>query len=105
MTDPIACLLIEGQTEDGRTFRPSDWTDRLIDTLSHFGHDRRANRSHFDGPDRRYGQIAFLHVQMVDGHKCLWVDMRLRDANPEAFAFLMEFVRSNRLRCCEGHGP
>lgn len=97
MTDPIACLLIEGQTEDGRTFRPSDWADRLIDTLSHFGHDRRARRSRFDGPDRRHGQIAFLHAQMLDGRKCLRVDLRLRDANPEAFAFLMDFVRSNRL--------
>jgi hypothetical protein len=101
MTDSIACLLIEGQTEDGRPFRPSDWIDRLTDTLSHFGHDRRAHRSRFDGPDRRHEQVAFFRVQMVDGSKCLRVDLRLREANPEAFAFLMEFVRSNHLRCHE----
>jgi len=97
MTDPIACLIIEGQTEDGQPFRPSDWTDRLIDTLSNFGRDRRGRRSPFDGADRRREQVAFLRAQMVNGRKCLRVDLRLRDANPEAFAFLMEFVRSNCL--------
>ena len=101
MADSSACLVVEGQTEDGQPFRPSDWTDRLIDTLSTFGRDRRARRSPFDGLDRRREQVAFLRAQMVDGRKCLRVDLRLREVNPQAFAFLMEFVRSNRLRCHE----
>lgn len=35
---------------------------------------------------------------MIDGHKCLVVDMRLRDANPAAYRFLQEFIQNNCLR-------
>jgi hypothetical protein len=98
MSDELTQLVIEGVTEDGRAFRPSDWTERLLDSLSHYGSDRRARPRQHNGPERRAGQIRFLQAQICDGNKCLVVDLRLRDANPQAYDFLMEFVRNNRLR-------
>ena len=38
---------------------------------------------------------------MLAGRKCLVVDTHLRHANPAAFDFVLQFVRSNRLRCLE----
>lgn len=94
-------LLIEGITEEGRTFRPSDWIERLIDTAGAFGPERRLNRMAYSGPERRQQQVTFLQAQMVAGRKCLVVDVRLRQANPAAFDFVLQFVHSNRLRCFE----
>jgi Protein of unknown function (DUF3579) len=96
-----AHLVIDGITDDGQTFRPSDWIERLIDTACAFGPERRLNRKGYSGPERRQQQVTFLQAQMVAGRKCLVVDVRLREANPAAFDFVLQFVRSNHLRCLE----
>lgn len=101
MAETITVLVIEGVTENGRRFRPSDWTERLLDTLSHYGNDRRRQARPHPGPERRTRQLHFLQARICDGKKCLEVDLRLREANPQAYEFLMEFVRSNRLRHVE----
>ena len=103
MQPASAFLIIEGLTEDGQCFRPSDWAERLLDTLSNYGSDRRQQVRPFTGPERRRREPVFLKVQINDSHTCLMVDLRLREANPQAYAFLMEFVRSNRLRYSERH--
>lgn len=106
MNDPTTQIVIEGITEEGMAFRPSDWIDRLLDSLAHFGRDRRTgDRRLYRGPERRRHDLAFLQAQICNGRKCLVVDLRLRDANPQAFEFLMEFVRSNRLRCRRNDQP
>jgi hypothetical protein len=94
-------IVIEGITQDGAVFRPSDWIERLIDTVSSYGEDRRSRSGSYAGPDRRRRQVGFLQAQMIDGRKCLVVDMRLRDANPAAFRFLQEFIQNNHLRMQE----
>jgi len=101
MGDATVEMVIEGVTDDGRVFRPGDWIERLLESLAHYGADRRSGARRYHGPERRARQISFLQARICDGHKCLIVDLRLRDANPQAFEFLMEFVRSNRLRCRE----
>ena len=98
MNDLVAQIVIEGMTEEGAVFRPSDWIERLIGTLSSYGHDRRASPRPYSGTDRRHRQADFLKAQIIEGRKCLVVDTRLRDANPAAFQFLLEFIQSNRLR-------
>jgi hypothetical protein len=45
-----------------------------------------------------------MQARICGGHMCLVVDLRLREANPQAYDFLMEFVCSNRLRCRPGDG-
>jgi hypothetical protein len=101
MPNKLPIFVIEGITLDGKTFRPSDWIERLIDTLSSYGVDRRMPRRPYTGPERRRQQTNFLCVQMIEGRKCLVVDARLRDANPMAFGFLQEFAQSNHLRVQE----
>jgi len=91
-------LVIEGITEDGRVFRPSDWIERLIDTTAAFGPERRLSRKPYSGPERRRQQISFLRAQMLAGRKCLVVDMALRHVNPAAFDFVLQFAHSNHLR-------
>jgi len=101
MTSDPPKIVIEGITLDGTVFRPSDWIERLIDTLSSFGKDRRSRPGSYSGPDRRRRQVDFLQAQMIDGRKCLVVDTRLHDANPVAYRFLLEFIQNNRLRMLE----
>ena len=91
-------FVVEGITVDGKVFRPGDWIERLIDTVSSYGSDRRARTGSYTGPDRRSRQVGFICTQMIEGRKCLLVDARLQEANPAAFRFLQEFVQSNRLR-------
>jgi len=98
-------LVIEGITTEGTVFRPSDWVERLLDSLAHYGQDRRAGQHRpYRGPERRRGGQAFLQAQICDGHKCLIVDLRLRDANPAAYRFLLEFIQNNHLRVRETGG-
>lgn len=107
MSNNLAKLIIEGVTLDGQLFRPSDWIERLIGTLSTYGEDRRATILPHIGAERRRRQESFLQAQMIDGHKCLVVDTRLREANPAAYRFLQDFIENNRLRILgrEGANP
>lgn len=77
--------LIEGITEDGRRFRPSDWVDRLSSALASFGPDQRL----------RYG---LAQPCFVDGQKCLLVNERLETENPDGFEYVRGFARANGLR-------
>jgi len=101
MSNELPIFVIDGITLDGMVFRPSDWIERLIDTLSSYGADRRTRAGSYAGPDRRGRQAGLLCAQMIEGRKCLVVDARLQVANPAAFQFLQEFIQSNQLRMQE----
>lgn len=98
MKKDLGKFIIEGMTLDGKAFRPSDWIERLHDSLSMFCDDRRRHAQRFAGNDRRRRCVPFLQPEIILGKKCLVVDTTMREARPEAYAFLMDFVRSNRLR-------
>lgn len=104
MPNNLPSLVIEGITLEGMVFRPSDWIERLIGTLSSYGEDRRSGARPYTGVDRRQRQECFVQAQMIDGRKCLVVDCRLRESNPAAFHFLQEFIQNNRLQTGSG-GP
>ncbi len=74
--------------EDGRTFRPSDWVDRLSATLASFGPDQRL----------RYGAVRPCFIK---GKKCLMVQKTLETEDPTAFEYVNSFARSNGLRVSE----
>jgi hypothetical protein len=78
-------IIILGTTEAGKTFRPSDWAERLCGVLAHFTGDQRL----------RYSPQVTPSVR--DGVKCVIIDARLKLQRPEAFAFLLGFARDNRL--------
>lgn len=81
---------IQGVTEDGRRFRPSDWADRLASRLAGFGSDRRLRFS----PE--------LRPMMLDGRKGLVVSGRLRERCPDLWREVMGFAERNGLRVCRG---
>ena len=82
-------LVVESISEDGRRFRPSDWVERISARLAQFGPDHRLH----------YSNAVQPHV--IDGAKCLVIDMALKDENPQAYDDIMAFVRANHLRCRE----
>jgi hypothetical protein len=79
-------IVIVGVTLAGKTFRPSDWAERLCGVVSIFGEDQRINYSPYVKP--------ILSAEV----KCVIVDCRLQELNPEAFEFLLGFARDNELK-------
>ncbi len=83
---------IHGVTHDGRTFRPSDWAERLAGALSSFRPGAaQAGRSGFIG----YSPLCVPRV--VEGVKCVRVSEQLREIEPMAWDFVMNFARDNNL--------
>jgi hypothetical protein len=78
---------IIGATSKGKTFRPSDWADRLCGVMSSFGSQRKMRYSPYVRPGC-----------WITGEKCVFVDARLYDLEPLAYNFLMHFARDNDLK-------
>ena len=84
-------FLIQGVTKDGRTFRPSDWSERLCGVMSAFGPQGAAR------PNARLTYSPYVRPMMVGNVKCVVLDERLRGVEPMAFDFVMNFARDNGL--------
>ncbi|NOT15381.1 MAG: DUF3579 domain-containing protein [Methylotenera sp.] len=85
-------IIIEGLTRAGKPFRPSDWVDRMCSTYATFGEDRKLRYS------------PFLKPRVVNGVRCLAVDLKLKTVNPDGFAQLMHFAEENQLNVLDGAG-
>ncbi|MDD2833394.1 MAG: DUF3579 domain-containing protein [Methylotenera sp.] len=85
-------IIIEGLTRAGKPFRPSDWVDRMCSTYATFGGDRKLKYS------------PYLKPRVVNGVRCLAVDLKLKDVNPEGFAQLMHFANENQLNILDAAG-
>ena len=79
-------LVVESFVEDGRRFRPSDWIERISTTLASFG------------PDHRLIYSSSVRPMVINGEKCLVIDPKLQNTDPAAYNYVIEFVRSNRLK-------
>ena len=87
-------IIIEGQTTDGKMFRPSDWSERLCDLLADFGRDQRIHYS------------PLLQPLIRDGMRCVVMDDCLRAAHPNLYQQIIDFAQSNRLIVIyDGQGP
>lgn len=78
-------IIIHGKTLEGKAFRPSDWVDRMCSSYATFGGDKKLIYS------------PYLKPRLVDGVRCLAVDARLKDVNPEGFKQLIYFANENNL--------
>ena len=87
MSDDV--LIIQGIDEDGAKLRPTDWIERISSSLASFGMGKRLQYARSVQPC------------IMNGEKCLAVARGLEQSNPEAFAFVMGFARSNHLRILE----
>jgi uncharacterized protein DUF3579 len=86
MRNTIQCFIIVGVTQ-GRTFRPSDWADRLCGVMSAFGSDNRMTYSPYVRPGCS-----------LKGEKTVLVDARIHDIEPLAYNFLVNFAKDNDLQ-------
>lgn len=83
-------IVIQGLTKAGRTFRPSDWAERLSGVLSTFGEDNRMAYS------------PYVKPVTINGVKGVRVDKKLREVDPRAYNFLLAFARDNDLQVKDG---
>jgi len=81
-------IIIQGVTEGGETFRPSNWAERMSGKLSTF-------------KKRRISYSPMLRPMMHGGNKCVMLDEKLKESNPELYNSIMEFARMNKLQICE----
>lgn len=81
-------IIIEGVTKEGRTFRPSDWAERISGYLVTV-HNRRI----------QYSPLLQPSVN-ANGYKCVLVDPALKQSNPGLYNSIMEFAHKNNLNIC-----
>lgn len=87
MNQKIESFVIIGVTREGKTFRPSDWADRLCGIMSAFGADCRMTYSPYVRPGCT-----------LTGQKTVMVDARLYDIEPLAYKFMVNFANDNGLQ-------
>jgi Protein of unknown function (DUF3579) len=87
---------IIGTTLEGRTFRPSDWAERLAGAMASF---RPGGGK--GGIGAYIGYSPYCVPQVLDGVKCVLVNEALKDIEPMAWDFVMNFARDNQLRVAE----
>jgi hypothetical protein len=94
MTDPKPRqVFIQGLTQDGKTFRPSDWAERLCGAMSCF---RPAGSP--GGIASFIGYSPYCVPRVINGVKCVIVNERLREIEPMAWDFVINFARDNGLQ-------
>ena len=87
-------VYIQGLTLEGRTFRPSDWAERLAGVMSQF-------RPGGAQPGSHLSYSPWCVPNTIDGVKCVIVHVDLREAEPMAWDFVMHFARDNQLQVKE----
>lgn len=83
-------IIIQGVTESGVKFRPSDWAQRLATAVSTM--------------DSR-GRIVYhpkVSATMYDGISCVVIDVSLEEEEPLLYSFLTEFGKNNSLKMEKG---
>ena len=85
-------FFIEGRTANGKSFRPSDWAERLAGTMSSFRPEGAPR-----GTAAHIGYSPLCVPRYLDGVKGVLVDEQLREIEPMAWDFVMNFARDNEL--------
>ena len=88
-------VFIQGVTKSGRTFRPSDWAERLAGVMSQF-------RPGGSRPGSHISYSPWCVPTVINGVKVVIVHRDLRDFEPMAWDFCMNFARDNDLQVAEG---
>lgn len=87
-------LFIQGITLEGKTFRPSDWAERLAGVMSQFRPGGATRGSHLS-------YSPWCVPTSIDGVKCVIIHSDLRDHEPMAWDFVLNFAKDNRLQVVE----
>lgn len=81
-------IIIEGVTETGDQFRPSDWAERMSGSLCTFR-------------NRRITYSPLLQPMVKGGNKCVILDPQLKETNPSLYESIMDFAKENKLKVGE----
>ncbi len=87
-------IFIQGITNDGKTFRPTDWAERLAGVMSQF-------RPGGARPGSHLSFSPWCVPTVVGGVKCVVVNSDLRAAEPMAWDFVTNFAKDNNLQVVE----
>ena len=85
MTEPGLDAVIWGFNAAGKTFRPSDWSERLAGVTEAFGQERKASYAPYVRPVRIGDATAVV------------VGAELQALEPRLYQFLVHFARDNGL--------
>lgn len=88
-------VFILGLTQAGKTFRPSDWAERLAGVMSQF-------RPGGARPGSHLAYSPWCVPTTRDGVRCVVVHHDLRDFEPLAWDFCINFARDNDLQMHDG---
>lgn len=88
-------FIIQGMTQAGRQFRPSDWADRLCGIMGRF----QPDGAHHSDMHLRYS--PYVTPAFIEGARSVLVDARIHQLEPLAYLFLRDFARDNDLRVIE----
>jgi Protein of unknown function (DUF3579) len=86
-------IVIEGVTEEGKVFRPSDWAERMSGTLASFNN-RRIHYSPMLQPGVNH-----------EGYKCVVLDPKLKESSPQVYQAILDFAKANQLKICGDESP
>ncbi len=79
-------VIIQGITESGGKFRPSDWAERLCGSVASYG------------PGRRIIFHPNVKLASIEGVKCVVIDASLEEDDEMLFDFLTDFANENKLK-------
>jgi hypothetical protein len=89
---PANEFFIQGVTSSGRAFRPSDWAERLCGVMSCF-------RPEGSGGRHAHLQYSpYVRPTLLDGIKSVVVNEQLREIEPLAYHFVLNFAKDNDLQ-------
>ena len=95
VSDSVKEICILGLTRAGRAFRPSDWAERLAGVMSQF-------RPGGVQPGSHLSYSPWCVPTTRNGIKCVVVHYDLREVEPMAWDFCVNFARDNELQVFEG---
>ncbi|MGD9946746.1 MAG: DUF3579 domain-containing protein [Burkholderiaceae bacterium] len=91
----VKSFVILGETKGGRSFRPSDWAERLCGVMAGF------RPGGAGGAQAHLSYSPYVMPGVREGVKCVSVDARLYQLEPLAYKFVANFAQDNDLRVIE----
>ncbi len=91
-SQPASGFIIQGITSNGKAFRPSDWAERLCGIMSQFHPEK------LRGGDSHLQYSPYVLPTILDGIRSVAIDGRLRELEPLAYHFLLNFAKDNDLK-------
>jgi hypothetical protein len=89
---PAREFVIQGITQDGKQFRPSDWAERLCGVMSQFRPEgTRGRHAHLQ-------YSPYVRPTILGGVKSVVVNEELRVLEPLAYHFVLDFAKDNNLQ-------